>query len=125
MLIHLCVNEPDNGNCTNKLDAIQFGDLLKLESAFWPDPDVTFRRLERSRIRIGRRTFPVLSYATWVGNWCWDAVEVDAQTFIEIFNHIQGLRFHGMQKFQPDSGITKLWNIYKSGQPLKYFGRTG
>ena len=79
MWIHLCTNDL-NGQFTDKLDAIDFGQLLHLESSFMPDANVTCRRVGRDRIRIGRRIFPIQDYVVWAGNWCWDAVKVDPPT---------------------------------------------
>ena len=132
MIIHLCVNDPNNGNSTERLYAIQFDDVLKLESAFIPDPNVVCRLISHGpdmRIRIGRKTFPIKKYSYWVGNWCWDAVWVDDKTATEILAHIQGLKLHGRQKFKPEEDMTEIWDKYMSCEkitfPVKYMIEDG
>ena len=132
MIIHLCVNDPNNGNSTERLYAIQFDDVLKLESAFIPDPNVVCRLISNGpemRIRIGRKTFPINKYSYWVGNWCWDAIFVDDDIATEILAHVQGLELRGIQKFQPEEAMTEIWDKYENGEnitfPVKYMIEDG
>ena len=110
---------------TGKLDAIEFGDVLKLESAFIPDPNVVCRIVSNGpemQIRVGRKTFPIKQYSYWVGNWCWDSILVDDKTATEILAYIQGLKLHGRQKFQPDTGLTEIWDKYINGEKITFPG---
>ncbi len=123
MIIHLCLNDPSNGNSTGQLFAIEFDDLLKLESNFIPDPNVVCRMSSRGqemRIRIGRKTFPIKSYSFWVGNWCWDAIDVTDEIATQIMAHVQSLTLHGRHKFSPDTGLTVLWEKYEKGEKITF-----
>jgi len=123
MIIHLCVNDPNNGNSTERLYAIQFDDVLKLESAFIPDPNVVCRLISNGpemQIRIGRKTFPIKNYSYWVGNWCWDAIWVDDDIATEILAHVQGLKLYGRQKFEPEEALTVIWDKYVNGENITF-----
>lgn len=123
MIIYLCLNDPNNGNSTGQLFAIQFADLLKLESNFIPDPNVVCRPVahgQEMRIRIGRKTFPIRSHEFWVGNWCWDAIDVSNDVATQILAHVQSLTLHDRRKFSPDEGLTELWKKYEKGEKITF-----
>ena len=110
--ILLAVNNPDNGVHSGYLRAVDFGDLLSV----WAYDNAMTCRLERlgiDRLRIGRKTFPIMDYHTWVGDRCWDAVVVDGDVANAIAEHV---RKSG--KFNPEMGVIEIWNAWNSGQPI-------
>lgn len=71
--VMLCVNNPDNGNYCGRCAGIHIDDFLDLDPRVLPEPRCT---LNDGYFRIHRRRFPIHSHQSWVGNWCWDAVEM-------------------------------------------------
>lgn len=118
MQIDLCVNDPNNGNSTGMLWAIQFDNVIHLESNFIPDPDVRCYRCDDHHVKIGRRKFPIIGYAFWVGNWCWDTITVTVATANEILAYIQSLRLHDRQKFGVESAQEDVNDDYELGRKI-------
>jgi len=134
--IDLCVNDPDTGLDTGRISGVTVDvgqeTALELDLAILPESRFAPRwaladRIERRRgvqgpavlarrvvkggaVRLGRRTFPILRYRQWYGNWCWDAVWVDPGTAAEILNHL-----HATGKFQPTAGWQDLWRCWERG----------
>lgn len=121
--IHLCVNN-DHGFSTGKLYGLEILGagaeiILELESVFFPEPAILCKRLASSRIKLHERIFPIQRYATWVGNICWDAIQVDLQTAEHIINYLATLRLKdGEQMLSASSGHTRIFNAYQAARPI-------
>lgn len=67
-----------------------------------PQTRITF--LADSKVRIGRKVFAHTGVAEWVGNWCWDQIEiVDGRRLLE------HLRDRG---FSCNAGHTKFFEWF-------------
>jgi hypothetical protein len=111
----MCVNDYDGyGDHTGKLRRAELddrdGNELSLECV---SREITCRKLGGNRIRVGRRTFPILGYQCYVGNMMWDSAIVSIETANAIADV---LRASG--KYQPDSGTVELWDRWEAGEPL-------
>ncbi len=58
-------------------------------------------------IKISRRKFPVASYRAWVGNWCWDGVEVGVLVAVDIATYLRTL---GWKMEGGDCHLGDLWD---------------
>jgi hypothetical protein len=111
----MCVNdEYGHGVHTGKLRAAQFSDRdgneLSLECV---DREMVCRKLDDRHIRVGRRTFPILSYGCYVGNMVWDSAVVTVETASAIADV---LRASG--KYAPIYGSTEWWDRWEAGESL-------
>ena len=118
MQINLCINNPNNGNPMRQLWAIQFGNVIHLESNFVPDPGVTCYRCDDNHVKIGRRKFPIRDYVYWIGNWCWDGIEVDIEIANDILAYIQSMHLHDRQKFGIEEALTEIFDVYERGEKI-------
>lgn len=116
--ISLCLNNPNNGEPMRQLWAIDFDSLIHLESNIMPDPGVTCYRCDDHHVRIGRRKFPIIGYAFWVGNWCWDAIAVSIETANNILAYIQSLRIRDFKKYGLEEAQTELWDAYEHSDKI-------
>lgn len=113
----MCVNDDDgNGQHTGRLRAAQFqledySRELHLDCVYWRE--MTCRHLNDNQIRVGRRTFPILHYETYVGNMAWDAALVTP----EVANQIASLLRYS-EKYEPSDGTTELWEAWEDGAAL-------
>jgi hypothetical protein len=91
--IHLCCNDPRNGNFSEQLAGFEIGDNMKFECRYgdWeprlryvvdPNPG---RALIRA-IALAGKHFPVTDYHPWYGNWCWDAFKMEGRYVLELLN---------------------------------------
>ncbi len=101
ILIEFACNDPRNGNDTGRVGKIQLqigGECAaELDCGFWPPSQ--FPRFSAGVppdrwIKISRRTFLILNYTTWVGNWCWDAAGVTPAVAADILNYLRELGWH-------------------------------
>lgn len=79
--VHVACNDPDNGYFAGKAQALQLdfgsGDYLELGMCGAREP---IFRVEASRFRLGRLWYPFQASSDWVGNWCWNAYDLDGLT---------------------------------------------
>lgn len=110
ILIMFAVNELDYGQNTGKADAFEFDgfDTLKIEGL-----PVCCKRIGNDMIRISRRKFPIISYRSWIGNWCWDGARVTIETANQIANY---LRSTG--KFECVEGEESIYTAWNNGIPI-------
>lgn len=119
-----CCNDWRNGNFTGRVTNIelQVGNETGLELACeesYPSRCPEFRfdgdgEPSDKYIAISGKRFPASGYRTWVGNWCWDAVTMDAITAADLLNF---LRSSG--KWQAEGGIVRLGDQWESGEKFR------
>lgn len=63
-------NDYRNGQSQGYFEQVHFGET-ELEG-----PRTVIRWLTRDTLRIGRRKFKHNGWSQWVGNWCWDEIDV-------------------------------------------------
>jgi len=85
--LHLCVNDPANGEFSGLCREITLDDceLLTLESPYF---DRHLRcAIERTYFRLGKsHCWQHHGHQTWIGNWCWDAVLVSPACAADVLN---------------------------------------
>ena len=127
ILVMLCVNDPDNGCDTGRVSAIEFSaqadsvnPMIKLESSYWNwGPVCRLLEGDPKRIKISRRTFPILGYRTWVGNWCWDAALVTIETANQILAYLKSQHDRkGNPYWSPDQAWTEIWEAWEKGEKI-------
>lgn len=86
----LCVNDPDNGVDTGRVDGI--------DVAFAGDPEsllelrgqpLVCRTIQDAYgtphiLRVGRVNAAIITYQGWVGNWCWDMARVNLEDALRV-----------------------------------------
>jgi hypothetical protein len=86
----------DQGMPQGYLGSVHFDtDGIELESKYL-DHGPVFRRVNKHRIRVGRKTFHVFSYGTWVGNWHWDSAIMSRSEAKRLIDHLIVWGFHVM-----------------------------
>lgn len=110
ILLMFAVNNPDNGLHTGKADAFDFEDLLRLEGL-----SITCYRIGNISLKISRRVFPILSYGSWIGNWCWDGAQVTLQTAQDIAEYLRSLN-----KFDCIQAEVSIFEAWESGAPIEF-----
>lgn len=90
--VHLCCNDPDNGEFTGRLTGIEVGGcsltIWPLESIDGSGEDGVPLLTWDGGIVVGWRWFPISAYREHVGNWCWDAVEMDRRTALRLLRYV-------------------------------------
>src|SRR5688572_27825052 len=110
ILLMFCCNNPDNGVNIGMADAFQFDDLIELEGTF-----VICRHVNDSMLKISHRQFPILSYSTWIGNWCWDGARVTIPVANAIANYLRSLN-----KFNCIQGEASLYDAWDEKQSIRF-----
>lgn len=113
----LLVNDGANGCPTGHIEGVDFmGDgevRLELRDGVWPPSrSPRFTPLDQA-VRISRRTFPILGYRTWVGNWCWDAVSMRADIGADLLNYLRDLGW------QCEGGISPYFEMWSKGRKFR------
>jgi len=109
--VAFAVND-EYGQTTGWIDAVDFG-LEQLHVENTDGRPMRFTQLSDERIRVGRKTFPIQGYRSWLGNMMWEGVRVDIQTASRI---AECLRDSG--KYAPDMGYETIWDQWKAGLPI-------
>lgn len=115
--VMLCCNDPDNGNFTGKLSAVQFGDeLMSLEvNVIGAEPGLKW---DGRYIKVSRTKFRVTASGRWVGNWCWDSVEMTVADAARLANYLRSLRYKSYPIFHCDAARTDLFEKWETTEPF-------
>jgi hypothetical protein len=111
MWLGILVNNPDNGVDTGYVEAFDFAAMLHLHGL----PLRCTVDTTRLKVRISRRLFSIEKYDTWVGNWCWDAMEVSLETASQIAEYVRSTG-----KYNCEGGETSLFNAWHVGGPIVF-----
>ena len=96
--LHFACNDPDNGNFAHGFAMMEVdgGDLhMEFENSSFRKVPVHFDfALERGpgKVKVGRLEVEALSYKSWYGNWCWDAVSVSLVNALTVINYVGKLK---------------------------------
>lgn len=110
LLLMFAVNNPENGVQMGVSVAFDFDNLFHLEGN-----TIVCRYIEPDKLKIGRRIFPILSYGTWIGNWCWDGAEVTLETASQIATYLQSLN-----RFDCHEAEESLYDAWENGSPILF-----
>lgn len=110
MLIMFACNHYDNGSDLGKADAFEFGDLLHIAGGW-----IVVRRIGVDKLRIGRRVFPIISYGSWIGNWCWDGARVTLEVANRIAAHLQATG-----RFNAEHGEATIFDMWHEGKSIDF-----
>ena len=120
--IGLLCNNPDNGNFTGRVEALDIGDgILKLDNKYWPPRGPALRYDFKAcgecrgwgagqvegRVKVSRRFFPVVGYKYGWGNWCWDLIVMTPETAVPFLNYLKSL-----DCFQPEGGFEEFYDAF-------------
>ena len=96
VIVSLATNDPDNGNETDRVTAVQlYDDALDLQWGEWPQSSAPRWSIKNGRLKISRRKFAVKSTKDWYGNWCWTGVWMEAEEAVKLLNYLsQDDRWH-------------------------------
>ncbi len=120
ILIEFACNDPGNGNDTGRVGKIQLvigGECAaELDCWFWPPsrfPRFSAALAPDRWVRISQRTFRILGYSNWVGNWCWDAASVTPVVAADILNYLRELGWHN------EGGFGDICGQWDRGEKFK------
>lgn len=85
--VMFCCND-ERGNFTGRVEAIEVGEEIRL---VWPSdraPTLRFRDSTPPTVQVGRRNYPCRGRQCWVGNVCWDATSMEADTAHLFVDHL-------------------------------------
>lgn len=108
--IDFACNDPDNGNFTGQVEAVQLMDgMLELES--WGRP----RRLVDlgGKIRFSGKTWPITGSKYGVGNWSWDGYLMKPPVAVDFL-----VWLHGRRLFDCTAGWDVLYDLWQGDAPL-------
>lgn len=111
----LCVNDVDNGLHTGRVDGIDLYDgeiVLSLRGQPLKCDVVKSRTGKGRSLQIGHIYVPLVSYGTWVGNWCWDSAEVSIGDAVRVVNYLR------KRKWDCEQGYSNLYEMYHAGQDI-------
>lgn len=111
MLIMFACNDHRNGHHQGWFDAvsIETGD----ESLEFEGPRVEMRRRTDGRVGIGRHTFSYRRWSTWVGNRCWDE--------LDIVEPVQLLEYLRQRGYTCHCGPSEFFEAFNDGNDLSEF----
>ncbi len=126
IVVSFCCNNPDNGDPTGKVCAVQIHggsgvDDLEFEGPSFPDATTILRQVPLpdnapSRcdggFKIGRYTFPCTGWKSWYGNWCWDGTRMTGIDVLVLIRTLRKLRYRLV------AGESKLYDAYESGAEI-------
>lgn len=119
--VHLCCNDPDNGNFSGRVWSLQVGFNMEFESRTWISwkqgpwgPAMRYIWGDRKRVVIAGRHFPITFHKEWYGNWCWDLVHMPGAAVVELLNWPKFRKW-----FDITEGETRLFNWWKAGGEWK------
>lgn len=105
-------NNPDNGQFVGKFESVRFRDVL-IEG-----PPTTIRDLGPTpfgrHARIGRCKYRIDSWTSWVGNWCWDELEIRFPLKL-----LSELRHRGFHCTEAPVWFYDAWNKSESIDPSR------
>lgn len=87
--ILLAVNDHRNGDPDGHVRALEIPDVISLEA---PEPApscVIYPNHRPPHVEIDGRHYCIESYASWVGNWVWDAVTVSDDDAVDILDRLR------------------------------------
>lgn len=105
MIISFACNNVDNGSFQGWFDSAWVGGEALIEG-----PRTTIRSLSDNRVRIGRLTYSHNGWNEWVGNWCWDE--------IEIFDTLRLLEYLRHRRWQCVEGPSAFFQKWEQGHPV-------
>lgn len=108
MKVMLCCNHPRNGTFRGTLPAVEFPNLNLVS----PYCDSSLRvRVADNRLTLGnnRRSYQILAYGEWVGNWCWDLAVLRHVDAVDMLNFLLAFGY------RPESGNEEYWEKIESG----------
>jgi hypothetical protein len=110
MIVSLCCNDPDNGQFTGRLVALDYSDL-ELRHDDWFRGCVV-RYLGDGKVRISRRVFTFERHKEWYGNWAWDGVWMRRQEAKRLLRY---LRDSGA--WTCEAGPSRLYDWFNAPRP--------
>ena len=110
LLIMFCCNDPDNGSNTGRADAFSFDNMIELDGPF-----IICKKANDHLLQINRRSFPIMSYQTWIGNWCWDGARVTIPVANAIANYLLSL-----DKFRCGAGESSLYDAWQAKSHISF-----
>lgn len=123
LVVSLCCNNPNTGMFEGEVCAIHIAEL-EIEGAEFERDGVKgapMRYLKDGwaprpqQVEILGRAFPITDYRYGYGNWCWDGVEVTAETAIELLNFLMtNTEWH----FGIEAGPTELFDAWRRKEPF-------
>jgi hypothetical protein len=116
--LQLCCNDPDTGQDTGRVDAIQIGlgrgnfefgtDFLDDYYLNLTGTPIRYRWIGETRCRLSRLTFDCRGYKYGVGNWCWDGCLIGRQTVRDV------LRLVKSRRWTPEDGTERFWRWFEA-----------
>jgi len=111
--VMLCTNDPDNGIDTGRCCAVNIScheDSIDLECQYgdW-SPRCTDIP---GGIRFARRKFKATGHQNWVGNWCWDAVQMEPSEALRFANYLRELGWYC------DKAETRFFDLWRLGNAI-------
>ena len=83
MTAMFCCNHPDDGQFTGRCSAVQVAGMEFVNSQSPKDPAI---KILVGTLRFCRLVLPFRNHKTWVGNWCWDAVQMSPIHLARLLN---------------------------------------
>lgn len=88
-------NDYRNGQSQGYFEQVCFGYMVELDG-----PRTVIRWLTPETLRIGRRKFQHNGWREWVGNWCWDEIDIaDSRKLLTYLKEKGFTCSHGPAKF--------------------------
>lgn len=111
----LCVNDPDNGVDTGRVDGIDVAFVGNPESLLeLRGQPLVCRTIQGADgrphiLRVGRVNAAIITYQGWVGNWCWDMARVNLEDALRVINYVQ------RRGWQCEMGEITLYDAFAAG----------
>lgn len=115
--IDLAVNEPQNGGPSGRCYGINVEVLsdtaLSLDPVTGDTGPVCRIDDQRMRVKLSHVWYPIRRHSRWVGNWCWDSVDLEPATAARLLNDARASKWWSL-----DAGFDSWWERWESGDPF-------
>lgn len=92
--VHLCCNDPDNGEFYGELTDVEFTDDCEFLSVHGDPMDGEAMRFdfEAGAFFVHAERYEMKSHRSWTGNWCWDSVMTTAEDAARLANQLKAFK---------------------------------
>lgn len=111
--ILLATNDHRNGQPTGTVGALEIPDVISLEAPHPEPPCVIYPYRTPPHVEIEGAPYAILGYASWVGNWCWDAVTVSDDDAVDILD-----RLRKTERWTITEGAHAVFGKWKRGEKI-------
>lgn len=118
--IHFGCNNPRDGQFMDRCALFDLDGELSIESNIYKGDDLWGAKIRRADnlVTIHRRSFRVVGWDYWVGNWCWDVARMVPDEAAKLLSYLRALQCSGSPWYGCSEGAEPLFDLWLSGKKI-------